>query len=1022
MKKNILVVEYDNTAVDTLKEILVHPIFDITVVEEGQLAKEILQKQGFDLVITAAMLPKFHGFNLSQYIKENFPQTSVVIISSIYKEIEYKHQAITQYKADDFIEKPLKAEAFKKRIFEILGIRDSDLSETAGPTTTQMPVIDTAKIPTIKKLEEEESKFTSDDLFGDIIQKIDHSQDYEIKLEEENHPGKKNKEFQELDEIVLPESYLVDKPEKAKKKETEESASQIIDKSLVNIFQKEDKAKDTTRLKKIEDDISKKFEETLSGLGIKSKAKSTGEVHPRRAETVKVDTVKSVEEAAAKDEFGNYDLLGLIARGGMAEIYKAKKKGVKGFEKVIAVKKILSGYGEDDKFIEMFVDEAKIAAELTHPNIVQIYDLGKKDDSYFIAMEYVEGKDLRNILRKMDETNQVFPEEVAVHLVIKILEALSYAHSAKDSQGRNLDIVHRDVSPPNILISFGGEVKLTDFGVSKAAIKMHQTISGALKGKLLYMSPEQANAEKDVDYRSDLYSAGVILFELITGKKLFMDSSEMGILKKVQNGVIPKPGELREGLEPELERIILKALEKEVDKRYQNAAAIVKDLEAYLQQNFDHIPGAIHMAHFLYKIFREEIASEGIKIDLKPLPYSIRRKPAEIVPPTHVPEAEEAVEEVKQGAADTQEIEETEDVDESPFETTIEIDLEASEKVKPDQEIIIPLPGEEEVEPSFQTEPGKLPEMDIESEIESLRKEDRKKSHIWLWLIILVVVVLIAGGLYLQNRYNLFGDIFGGVKTSPPAAVTDVPGQAPKDTSLEPEKPEENVDTSTEELAPSISDESSPQEQVSTDSSRPQKSELESQPSKTKAGPETEIAAPEKKVAEEKVKVTPVPEKKIEQPRQEKTSPLETKPAEKEDSQTGKSDVTEEPPVEVPQDTVQPESQVEEKKTEPVSIKPVVREGMTVTDVDTQPVPVSTPLPKVSRKIARQIRRPQTVIISYLVDHTGKVEKIKFVQKSEISELNMLITSTIYTWKFEPALKDNKRVKIWLSKPLTFKK
>ena len=175
---------------------------------------------------------------------------------------------------------------------------------------------------------------------------------------------------------------------------------------------------------------------------------------------------------------------------------------------MIAIKKILSGYGEDDKYIEMLVDEAKIAAELSHPNIVQIYDLGRKDNYYFIAMEYVLGKDLREIQTRLRERDKWFPEEIAIYLTIKILEALNYAHKAKDSRGRPLEIVHRDVSPPNILISYNGDVKLTDFGVSKASIKIHQTLSGALKGKLLYMSPEQACGESTIDYRSDLYSAG----------------------------------------------------------------------------------------------------------------------------------------------------------------------------------------------------------------------------------------------------------------------------------------------------------------------------------------------------------------------------------------------------------------------------------------------------------------------------------------------------------------------------------
>ncbi len=320
----------------------------------------------------------------------------------------------------------------------------------------------------------------------------------------------------------------------------------------------------------------------------------------------------------------------------MAEIYKAKKKGVKGFEKVIAIKKILSGYGEDDKYIEMLVDEAKIAAELSHPNIVQIYDLGRKDNYYFIAMEYVLGKDLREIQTRLRERDQWFPEEIALYLTIKILEALNYAHKAKDSRGRPLEIVHRDVSPPNILISYSGDVKLTDFGVSKASIKIHQTLSGALKGKLLYMSPEQACGDSTIDFRSDLYSTGVLLFELLTGKKLFLDTTEMMVLKKVQNGEIIPPRDINPDMDPALEKILLTSLNKDCDKRYQSAAAMIADLEAYIHKKYDRAPGPVHLSHFIYGLFESDIQRDGIKVDLKPIPFTPR--PREIARPQPPPE------------------------------------------------------------------------------------------------------------------------------------------------------------------------------------------------------------------------------------------------------------------------------------------------------------------------------------------------------------------------------------------------
>ena len=320
---------------------------------------------------------------------------------------------------------------------------------------------------------------------------------------------------------------------------------------------------------------------------------------------------------------GDYVLLGMIARGGMAEIYKAKKKGVKGFEKMIAIKKILSGYGEDDKYIEMLVDEAKIAAELSHPNIVQIYDLGRKDNYYFIAMEYVLGKDLREIQTPAARTGQVVPRgdrHLADH------QDTRGAELRPQGQGQPrppLEIVHRDVSPPNILISYNGDVKLTDFGVSKASIKMHQTLSGALKGKLLYMSPEQACGESGIDYRSDLYSVGVVLFELLTGKKLFLDTSEMMVLKKVQNGEIIPPREINPDIDPTLEKIILTVAEQGVRQALPE------------RRRHDRRPGGLHSQEVrphprarstspisCTTYSRGDIHREGIKVDLKPLPYT----------------------------------------------------------------------------------------------------------------------------------------------------------------------------------------------------------------------------------------------------------------------------------------------------------------------------------------------------------------------------------------------------------------
>jgi len=608
MIKNILIVEYDIKTIDTIKETFLYPIFHFDVVEDGLKAKEILASTDYDLVISAAMLPKFHGFQLSEFISKEYPNTKIIIMSGIYKGAEYRRQALSQFKANDFFEKPLDKDVLKERVFDLLEV---DIEDLGKPETDfdSKSMIDTAKVPTLKELEEEEAKLTSDDIFGDIIKDVEQSSAKNDILADDNSPKDNN----------------------VAKKEPNLSQTKKIDLSaLDNLIKHTDKKKVVK--KKIEDEISKKLEDTLSGLGLNSNRPKTKK-KVISATTQNIDNQENEEKKKDKKTEDKYDILGLIARGGMAEIYKAKKRGVKGFKKIIALKKILSGYGEDDKFIEMFVDEARIAAELSHPNIVQIYDFEKRDDTYLIAMEFVHGKDLRNILKKANEENIIIPEELSLYIIKNILDALSYAHSAKDEAGNSLDIVHRDVSPPNILISYSGEVKLTDFGVSKAANKMHQTISGALKGKLLYMAPEQAKGERNIDWRADLYSVGVILFELLTGKKLFIDNSEMAVLKKVQEG-IEIDFDKFDNIDSELRKIITKSLAKTREDRYQSANDMIADINEYIANTFSPLPTPIHLSHFIYNLFSKEILAQSLKIELKPIPSKIKRIVKEIPEPT----------------------------------------------------------------------------------------------------------------------------------------------------------------------------------------------------------------------------------------------------------------------------------------------------------------------------------------------------------------------------------------------------
>ncbi len=290
------------------------------------------------------------------------------------------------------------------------------------------------------------------------------------------------------------------------------------------------------------------------------------------------------QTASAEVDFGPYRLVERVAFGGMAEVFKAKRSGVEGFEKVVALKRILPHLSDNKEFIDMFVDEAKVVAGLSHPNIVQIYDLGRISHSYYIAMEYVHGRDLRSIEKREREKDLRMPLDLGLYVVSQLCAALEYAHRKRDDRGRAMEIVHRDVSPQNILISFEGDVKLVDFGIAKAATKAATTERGALRGKLLYMSPEQAWGQP-IDRRSDIFSLGIVLYELVTETKPFVCSgTELTILELVRRCQITRPREVNHRVPEALDRVIMKALAREPDERYQDAGQMQRGLERFLRE------------------------------------------------------------------------------------------------------------------------------------------------------------------------------------------------------------------------------------------------------------------------------------------------------------------------------------------------------------------------------------------------------------------------------------------------------
>jgi TonB family protein len=330
--------------------------------------------------------------------------------------------------------------------------------------------------------------------------------------------------------------------------------------------------------------------------------------------------------------FGQYELMEVISTGGMAEVFKARMKGVEGFQKIVAIKRILPHLTDNDEFVTMFIDEAKLAAQLQHPNIIHIYDLGKIERSYYIAMEYIDGKDLRSLLRSLEERKQRLPLGVALYIASRLAAALDYAHRKRDFQGRAMALVHRDVSPQNVLISLDGDIKLCDFGIAKAASKASHTRAGALKGKLQYMSPEQAWG-KDLDHRSDIFSLGLVLYEMVTGRKAFAGDSELSILEQVRSPKLAAPRQIDATIPPEVDRIVMRALEANREARYQTAAELGADLDAVLR-SIRPAPSSAELGAYLANLLGRDRTGPVAAV-AEPAPA--RRGPAQPEPAPEAP-------------------------------------------------------------------------------------------------------------------------------------------------------------------------------------------------------------------------------------------------------------------------------------------------------------------------------------------------------------------------------------------------
>ncbi|MGZ8867740.1 MAG: TonB family protein [Thermoanaerobaculia bacterium] len=529
MPDNILVVEYEPKYTDRVRQALTGQPVTASFARDGEEALRALAAELPALVVLSSVVPKGNAGDIIKALRSRSATTPILLVVSGYNGKEPAQDA-ARFGVSDILPKPYTETDFLGKVQRILGL-------PSGP------------------------QLTSDDIFGDIV---DHT----------------------APAPAAPAASAAAAPRKS-------NPTGNIDKMLADTLggvmpKRSATSPGTTAKPKSIAELDKILNDSLSGLE-KRKAPVRSDPPPPERAVSAAPPIPAEPVPPAKEEpeptdgvrFGQYVLLEKIATGGMAEVWKARKRGEEGFQKIVAIKKILPHLSDNQEFIEMFIDEAKLAAQLNHNNIIHIYDLGKIGSSYYLAMEYVDGNDLKTLIKRGQDKDHPLGVELGLFIASRLAAALDYAHRKRDFSQVEMGLVHRDVSPQNVLISQDGDVKLCDFGIAKAASKASHTQAGALKGKLQYMSPEQASG-KNIDRRSDIFAVAAVLFEMLTGRKLFSGESEMSILEQVREARVTPPSQWNDEVTPEIDAIVAKGLQKNPDDRYQTAAEMAKDIEAVL--------------------------------------------------------------------------------------------------------------------------------------------------------------------------------------------------------------------------------------------------------------------------------------------------------------------------------------------------------------------------------------------------------------------------------------------------------
>jgi len=607
MNGNILFVEYEPRYVEDVRTALADTGYRLEIAATMDDAVNRCADFEPTIVVMTSVLPnlKIEDAITQLRARAGLRVTPFLILMSGYQGERPKEDAV-RYGAQDILERPFSADALRQRIEELM-------ADAPSPAATQ--AIPKEMLEALRRsagLDGGEAAVTSDELFGDILSDMEGAERKPVEPPIEpplEAPVEPPVEAPVEPPVEAPVEPPVERPQEA----SQPSDSTPVDAMLAGIL--EDTKRASARPTRMtEKDVDKLLEETLSGLDVAPPvtpvsptppaepavekptppAADSSRVEPPPAPTPpppERETPSSSSPAptapppehvppsepppvspqpTAGEAFGQYMLEEHIATGGMADVYKARMMGMEGFQKTVAIKRIISSLTDSEEFVRMFIDEAKLAAQLSHNNIIQIFDLGKIDRSHYIAMEFIEGRDLRWILNECRERGVIMPISLALYITTLLASALDYAHKKRDFEDRDLGLVHRDVSPQNVLISFEGDVKLCDFGIAKAATKASQTRAGALKGKLQYMSPEQAWG-KDIDHRSDIFSLGLVLYEMLTSEKVFTGDSELSVLEQVRDPIITAPSTKNPDVDAEIDRIVFRALNPDREERYQSA-------------------------------------------------------------------------------------------------------------------------------------------------------------------------------------------------------------------------------------------------------------------------------------------------------------------------------------------------------------------------------------------------------------------------------------------------------------------